>query len=684
MKKKWYTLIVAMVAFLLPIFTLVACGDKPNTPPKDPSGDPPPVTSTSFHNIYSDKKSILEQFYGNETNTILAANALGEDGEPSNDSTEEENTPSEETSSNPEENNPSEENPTNPEENTEEGEENPDGNPETDPNEGDDGNDTLDDLEQPEDDYSEPGITFSYYCHEDANEVLSKYLINPDNVYSCITYNDELVCVEFYNDISMQELVALRKNLEECYQFYNARKDHGENFANYTEDYFRPGLFYYINHLAFINEVPISAILGDEIEKDGPCYIAKKSHTLLKFVDDRYVPEDFDWTNDELRHETFGGSYTLPEGIETIASQALVCGDFYYEKLILPSTVRVIEDHALYVPDIELNDGLEFIGDYGIEGLSHTPQIPSSVTYIGAYGIFNRAEFYGINQDSFYIVDNWILYSKFALTPKALHIPEGIVGIAKLSLLNSPTKYYIPESVEYICYNFATGTGHIGLFFEADSMKDGWTDELFVTSSFRDNTRRLHIYYNYTEADEEDFENALNRGGRTICDEMDEYYCYGPEHNTDTLYIDADVEFIAQGLYYTEVEQIIVDPDNPYYCSVDGVMYSKDMKTLICVPSARKKPYSIPETVTGIYNLALNNFYVHQKYIFIPKEVVSFGWGIFYFWDTTCTVYFETKTVSPSILFNDIAWSCSTNMEFGVTYEEYLEAINTKYNAQIA
>jgi len=50
------------------------------------------------------------------------------------------------------------------------------------------------------------------------------------------------------------------------------------------------------------------------------------------------------------------------------------------------------------------------------------------------------------------------------------------------------------------------------------------------------------------------------------------------------------------------LEEIIVDPENPYFCSYDGDMYSKDMTTLVMVGKHTKGDFVIPTSVNNIYN----------------------------------------------------------------------------------
>ncbi len=52
----------------------------------------------------------------------------------------------------------------------------------------------------------------------------------------------------------------------------------------------------------------------------------------------------------------------------------------------------------------------------------------------------------------------------------------------------------------------------------------------------------------------------------------------------------------------TGLEEIKIDEDNPYYCDLEGVLFSKDMTTLISVPIASPlmPSYDIPNSVTTI------------------------------------------------------------------------------------
>lgn len=94
---------------------------------------------------------------------------------------------------------------------------------------------------------------------------------------------------------------------------------------------------------------------------------------------------------------------------------------------------------------------------------------------------------------------------------------------------------------------------------------------------------------NITEAIiEEGFENIESQGF---------YECVRLKKIT----IPSSITYIASGAFTTNVmlAEFIVDENNPSYTAVDGVLYTKDMKTLIQFPNGwkRSSTYSVPESV---------------------------------------------------------------------------------------
>ncbi len=78
------------------------------------------------------------------------------------------------------------------------------------------------------------------------------------------------------------------------------------------------------------------------------------------------------------------------------------------------------------------------------------------------------------------------------------------------------------------------------------------------------------------------------------------------------------------------IESFSVDEENPAYCSVDGVLYTKDMKTLVCYPPAKAgDTFVVPDGVEKIENYAFR--YSKLKKITLPNSVKTLGEGAFCF-----------------------------------------------------
>lgn len=72
--------------------------------------------------------------------------------------------------------------------------------------------------------------------------------------------------------------------------------------------------------------------------------------------------------------------------------------------------------------------------------------------------------------------------------------------------------------------------------------------------------------------------------------------------------------------YCPQIEQIKVDPNNTTFCDIDGVIFSKDQKTLVQFPAGRKGSYTIP---TGTTTIGRYGFYQCDslKQVTVPEGV---------------------------------------------------------------
>lgn len=99
----------------------------------------------------------------------------------------------------------------------------------------------------------------------------------------------------------------------------------------------------------------------------------------------------------------------------------------------------------------------------------------------------------------------------------------------------------------------------------------------------------------------------------------------------DTIIIPKSVISIGDWAFCAcaSLTSLSVDSENDAYCSVDGVVFSKDMKTLARYPAGKDATsYVIPESVTNIGAGAFDSSYILTS-VTISDSITSIGYGAF-------------------------------------------------------
>lgn len=111
---------------------------------------------------------------------------------------------------------------------------------------------------------------------------------------------------------------------------------------------------------------------------------------------------------------------------------------------------------------------------------------------------------------------------------------------------------------------------------------------------------------------------------------------FGEEFKLDSL------QFFNDSAYGIQTENIEIREDNPFFCSIDGVVFSKDKKVLVSYPKNKKGKYEIPEGTKMIWKNAFKESSIPavkiadsvtciQSYAFnfcSKLESIEFGTGI--------------------------------------------------------
>ena len=79
----------------------------------------------------------------------------------------------------------------------------------------------------------------------------------------------------------------------------------------------------------------------------------------------------------------------------------------------------------------------------------------------------------------------------------------------------------------------------------------------------------------------------------------------------------------------TSLHDIQVDSRNPKYVSADGIVFTKDLKTLVSYPAGRAGTYTIPSHVTTVFHSAFSGC-ENLTGVTIPNSVASLESGAFY------------------------------------------------------
>ncbi len=178
-------------------------------------------------------------------------------------------------------------------------------------------------------------------------------------------------------------------------------------------------------------------------------------------------------------------------------------------------------------------------------------------------------------------------------------------------------------------------------------------------------------------------------------------YAFNCDEKVEVINIGAQVTEIDAKSFYScwKLERIEVDEKNPVYCDVDGVLYTKDMKTLVCLPinhdlylakqdgievdlwpgddgyEEYKKNYMtivIPSTVETIGNLALN--YNALSDIYLPEGLKTIG-DLAFFESTLTENIYTYKGESEQIIGADKIDFSAENVYLSLP--EGLESIGT-------
>ncbi|MBQ9742634.1 MAG: leucine-rich repeat protein [Ruminococcus sp.] len=265
-----------------------------------------------------------------------------------------------------------------------------------------------------------------------------------------------------------------------------------------------------------------------------------------------------------------------------------------YGNYVIKAGTKVIADYAMAgcsIESVTIPSSVTHIGDYAFRNCSslESVTIPSRVTSIGDSVFDGCSSLASINVEK----DNSICTSVDGVL-----FSRDMTTLIKYPANKTAAKYSIPEGVTEIVD---------GAFGDCRNLQN-----LTVSGS-------VETLYGISGCDSL-LSVTILEGVKSIGS-----YCFYDCSSLESVTIPSSVASICGDAfdYCGSFESFIVDKDNSNYTSVDGVLFSKDMTTLIKYPVNKAgETYTIPEGVTSIESGAISDCQNLQN-IIIPGSVES-------------------------------------------------------------
>ncbi len=291
-----------------------------------------------------------------------------------------------------------------------------------------------------------------------------------------------------------------------------------------------------------------------------------------------------------------------------------------------------LADGAFYgfknITDITLMEGITRISPHafsGCDALEHL-SLPDSLHYVGATGIGGKLKFTQYSNGYYlgsasnpYLINTGVVSTN--VTSYSVH-PRTKCIIFDLGILTTATNISIPDGIVSV---ISGNRDRVLALAErgAATLKNG---EIYVGNS---NNPYLVLLTNRWWASDDDIfiqsttkviaENAFyNVSTRTFNIPDSVKYIgeciftgssgYRPTVHIGSGVIDMEDAFIPSGNNYMDYTEFTVSPNNKYYKSVNGVLYSKNMDRLIAYPAMSvETKYVIPDECESISQCAFYN-----------------------------------------------------------------------------
>lgn len=329
----------------------------------------------------------------------------------------------------------------------------------------------------------------------------------------------------------------------------------------------------------------------------------------------------------------YQGPLTIPQGVVSIKDNG-ANGCQYITQVSFPDSLVQLGDYAFNncsgLTKVSLPGQLRYMGDrvfLDCQNLT-TISLPDGVNGVGQY-TFEGTAFYKdeSNWDKGVLyLGNYLLYGgRFEGSSYTIRQGTKYIAPSAFQYINN-AKFVIPESVERIGSNAFGKTAPNNITFPSKGIDldlclgySSWAttvqNHIFSTENLTVSNNTLTIPEGTLSLAQESIQNATP---------------------FKTLYLPASVEMVSSYPYDVDsviFEEYAIDPNNQHYTVVDGVLYTKDMKTLVSCPPG-KAVVTLPEGVVTIANTAFYQNHALTKVTFsstvrtIGRMAFASCWGL--------------------------------------------------------